>query len=427
MSLNINLIKRVIADQKEEIQLKKSKKFIKRDKLDFAKKYLDEPIVKVITGVRRCGKSTFCHQLLIDKNYAYLNFDDERLYGIKSADLDMILETLLVEFPNSNYILFDEIQNVDGWELFINRLLRLDYNIVLTGSNSKMLSKELATHLTGRHIQIELYPFSFLEFLDLQSFDFKKLNNMSTKNISDLRIQLQNYIDYGGFPEIINFDNRKIYLRDLFDKIILRDIVERYKIREIASLKELAVLMLNYFSSLITYNKLKNILNLSSVNTVKDFAIYLEETYLLLFLSSFSYKMKDEIKKPKKVYSIDTGMTKSLDTSLSRNIGRLYENIVFLHETRNGSNLNFYNEGNFEIDFLVKDNNKVIKLIQVSLDIDEKSKFDREINSLIKGAKLLNCDDLTLINENKDTIVEIDNYKIKIVPLWKYLINSDKL
>lgn len=181
--------------------------------------------------------------------------------------------------------------------------------------------------------------------------------------------------------------------------------------------------MINYFSSLFTYNKLKNSLNFASTNTVKEFLNYLEETYLLQYLSNYSFKIKDEFRKPKKVYSIDTGMTKSLDTSLSPNIGTIYENIVFLNEKRNGSEISFFSNDNFEIDFVIKENNKVVKLIQVSKDIYENNTYKREIKSLINGSKLFHCNNLYLISESIEDSIVIDDSTINIIPLWKYLLS----
>jgi predicted AAA+ superfamily ATPase len=269
--MNRETLKRVISDQKEELGFISSKHLIKREKLDYAKKMLSEPLVKVITGVRRSGKSTFCHQLLEGKNYSYFNFDDERLAGLSAEDLNVILEELLIENNKPDYLLFDEIQNVPSWELFINRLLRQNYNIIVTGSNGKMLSRELATHLTGRHYQIELYPFSFSEYLDYHKVNSHLNSIKSTKKIAEIKSFFGKYISEGGFPENMNLQFQKLYLRELFDKILIRDIVQRYEIRDLSSLKELGITLLNYFSSLFTYNKLKNSLNFKSVNTVKEY------------------------------------------------------------------------------------------------------------------------------------------------------------
>jgi uncharacterized protein len=420
--MNNDLLKRVIADQADEIKQRKNLDLIERESMDFARGFLNENIIKVVTGVRRCGKSTFCHQLLGNTNYAYLNFDDERLIGLRPEDLDKLLETLLIEFPNPDYLLFDEIQNVDGWELFVNRLSRQGANIILTGSNSKMLSRELATHLTGRHIQIELFPFSFSEFLrhHLEIIDMKTV--FSTKKISRIRKLLQLYTLYGGFPEMKNLENKQRYVRDLYDKIILRDIVERYKVRDVSTLKEMSILLLNYFSSLFTYNKLCNSLGMGSVNTVKEFAGYLEDTYLLGYVSKHSFKIKEELRSPKKAYIIDSGLLSALGTSLSPNTGRIMENIVYLHERRKGNRINYFSDGKCEVDFVTIDEKNDITLIQVAKDISSITTLQRETNALIKAVEKIKAGKLMIINEDIENTIETSGCIIEIVPLWKYLL-----
>jgi len=420
--MNEQIIKRVLADQVEELKIRKNIKLVERDVFSYAKKFLDEKIIKVITGVRRCGKSTFCHQLLEGQNYGYLNFDDERLMGLEANDLDQILENILVVYPKAQYFLFDEIQNVYGWELFVNRLMRQGYNIVLTGSNSKMLSRELATHLTGRSIQIELFPFSFREYLKLKNEKYDKNQFNSTKKIAKIRLLLNEYIEYGGFPEINILENKNKYLRELFEKIIFRDIVERYKIRDITTLKELGLTMINYFSSLFTYNKLSNSLQINSVNTVKEYLSYLEETYLICYLQKHSFKIKEEIRNSRKVYSIDTGLINALSTSLSKNYGRKIENIVFLNEKRKENRINYYSDGKCEVDFLITNQKNEITLIQVAQDITAERTFKREIDSLLKANKTLNPKRLMIINETKEDEIKIDGNEIEIIPLWKYLL-----
>lgn len=420
--MNQTTLKRVVSDQSEELQMQKVKHFVKRELLPFAANFLDEKIIKVITGVRRSGKSTFCRQLLEGKNFAYLNFDDERLIGFTAEDFDRTLELLNIEYPEFEYIFFDEIQNIAGWELFVNRLQRQGYNIVLTGSNSKMLSRELATHLTGRHIQLELMPFSFKEFLVSRNFNFGEKNSYSTRQIGQLNLLLNEFTNFGGFPEIKNLENKKYYLRDLFDKILLRDIVERHKIREINSLKELAITLLNYYSSLFTYNKLSNSLQITSVNSVREFTGFFEDTYLMAYLTKFSHKIQEEIRSPRKIYCVDTGLINALGTSLSPNIGRKMENLVYLHERRKGNKINYFNDGKSEVDFVITNEKNEVTLIQVSKDLSDSETLKRELNALERAAKSLQPEKMYIINENKDEVVRLSFGEIELVPLWLYLL-----
>lgn len=421
--MNINLLNSVIADQKEELAYRKNNAYIKRELYDYAFPFLSESIIKVVTGVRRCGKSTFCHQLLENKKYAYLNFDDERLINIKSEDLNSILEHLLTEYPEPEYLFFDEIQNIPNWELFINRLNRQGYNIVLTGSNSKMLSRELATHLTGRHFQIELFPFSFREYLTLNNVKIDNPSKLTTQQKAQVQTYLKEYFIYGGFPEIKNNLNKKRYLRDLFDKIILRDIVERFKIRDISALKESAILLQNYFASLVTYNRIANILNFKSVNTVKEYSSYFEETYLLNFSHKHSFKLSEVLKSPRKVYSIDLGMITALSTSMTENIGRKMENLVYLNERRKSRNINYLSSENAEIDIVVTDSENNVSLIQVADNITNIDTFNREISAFNKFKNVFKNSKMILINDNLEDNYKKDDLNIEILPLWKYLLS----
>lgn len=422
--MNSRAIKRVIADQAEELDALKNENLVERDILPETQKLLGESVAKVVTGVRRCGKSTLCRQLLDGKSYAYLNFDDERLLSLKSDKLNDVFELLLMEYPEPDYFFFDEIQNVAGWELFVNRLIRQGSNVVITGSNSKMLSRELATHLTGRHVQIELFPFSFIEFLKLKNADVGADKPFSTKRIAAVRAYLDEYIEYGGFPEIKLIENKRRYVRDLFDKIVLRDIVERYEVRDVAAMKELAVLMINYFSSLFTYNKLSSSLRISSANTVREFLSYFEETYLLNYARKFSYKTKEELRSPRKCYCVDTGFITTMGTSLSPNYGRKMENVVFVNEKRKGARINYYSDGASEVDFIVKDENGELKLIQVSKDISDAKTFDRETKALGKALKTVKAKKALLITESAEDEIKIDGDTIDIIPLWKYLLSD---
>ena len=422
--MNIIQIKRVIADHREELESIRNTEYVQREKLEYVRTLLDEKIVKVISGPRRSGKSIFCHQLLKDKNYAYINFDDERLIATKAEDLDQIYAELLIEYSNPDYFLFDEIQNITGWELFVNRLNRNSVNLIITGSNSKMLSKELATHLTGRHFQIEIFPFSFAEYLLARGEKIDVSKSLSTKSIASLRSYLNDYIVYGGFPEIKNIKLQKLYLRELFEKIILKDIVERYNIREIQVIKELAVLMLNYYSSLFTYNKICNLLNCKSVNTVKDYAGYLEETYLMFYVNKQSFKIQEELRSPRKIYSIDTGMINALSTSMSPNTGKKLENLVYLAERRKGNRINYYSDDTCEVDFVSYNENNEITLIQVAQDISDTNTYNREVKALTHTAKKLLPHSMVIITENTEDTLNIDGNIINIIPVWKYLLTK---
>lgn len=419
------ILSRVIADQSEELSFLSKNNYIERDILPTAKRFIDEKLIKVITGVRRCGKSSLCLQLLNKSNFSYFNFDDERLLTLQSDDLDLVFEQLLKINPKTEYFFFDEIQNVNGWELFVNRLQRQGYNIIITGSNSKMLSRELTTHLTGRYVQFEVYPFSFKEFLKQHNIKIPNSSKLSTKIISEINFHLNLYLQIGGFPETAKLENKKRYLRDLFDTIILKDIVQRFKIREIIALKETALQLINNYGNLYTLNRIKNNLNLSSINTVKDFINYLEEAYLLFSTSKYSNKFHETIRSAKKSYCIDTGFANSLSSQLTDNFGRLMENIVYLQLKRDFIDISYLSTNNFEIDFVVNKGDKKITLIQVAHDISNKDTLERELKAFKLSKNIIQNVDYFLINESIDDEIIHDGMQIKIIPLWKFLLNLE--
>jgi len=372
-------------------------------------------------GVRRCGKSVLAHQLLKGKIYGYVNFDDERLIGAKTGNLNDFLEVLKEIEPEFRYLLLDEVQNVEGWELFVNRLKRRGYNVVITGSNSKLLSKELATHLTGRHYSITLFSFSFREFLSYRGFSIKENDFYITEKKAGIKKALEEYLTLGGFPEVYKVEAKGNYLRELFDKIITRDIISRYNVKYVKDIKEIALYSVSNFSSPITYHKVKNIFEVKSVHTIKNYLNYLEEAYLIFQLKPFSFKLKEQIKQRRKIYCIDTGLINALVPKTTRDYGKLMENLIFLELKRKNKEVYFYYQPSYEIDFLVREGLKIKQLIQVCFSIKDGATRKREIKSLLKASRKLKCDDLVIITWDEEEDEKVDSKIIKIIPLWKWL------
>lgn len=416
------LIKQILLEQREEIKKIFQGKIIEREKGEELKTWLKDDLIKVITGVRRCGKSVLAHQVLKEKDYGYVNFDDERLIGVKTQDLNSFLEVLKEINPYFNHLLLDEIQNVPGWELFVNRLKRNGYNLVITGSNSKLLSRELSSHLTGRHIAFELYPFSFIEFLDYKNFIFSKNDLYLTEKRAIIKRLFDEYLNLGGLPESYKLQAKSQYLRDLYDKIITRDVVSRYKIKYIKDLKEISLYLVSNFAAKITYHKLKNIFEMGSVHTVKNYLDYLEEAYLIFQLDLFSFKPKKRIRHGKKIFSIDSALINSVSAQFSSNLGRMMENLVFLQLRRKGKNIYFYDDYIYEVDFVVKDGLAVKQLIQVCFDLSNFETKKREIRALTKASQELGCKNLLIItwDEEKEEICE--GKRVNFIPLWQWLL-----
>jgi len=425
-------IKQVIIDQKKGLEsYTKKERIIERELLKEYKKNILSNLIKVIQGIRRCGKSTLAYQLLQEKNFAYANFDDERLASLETEDMNRVLETFYEVYGKFRFILLDEIQNIYGWELFVNRLQRQGFNIVITGSNAKLLSKELATHLTGRHIPLELFPFSFKEFLRYYGIEFD-IKLLSTEERGLIKNRLNTYIQTGGFPEALkeNIDI-KSYLLSLYSTIINKDVVLRNRVKYTKTLKDISNYLISNYSCQMSFNKLKNIFAIKSIHTALNYVSFLEEAYLFFFLKRISSKYKESLIANRKVYVIDTGLINALNIKFSQDKGKLYENIVALELLRKkalGNREIYYWQDIYkkEVDFVIKEGLKIKQLIQVCYDISDLETRKRETKALLSASSELKCKNLLIITENKEAEEKIEWFgikrKVKFVPLWKWLL-----
>lgn len=421
------MIKDTILEQKMEKEKILSGDYIFREKIPFAQKFLNQDLIKVIMGPRRAGKSIFCFLLLKNKKFAYLNFDDENLLKIKNND--DIIKLILEIYDKPDFILFDEIQNLKNWELFVNKLSRRGFNLIITGSNSKLLSKEFGTALTGRHIPIEIHPFSFKEFLKTKNVKFKK----ELQKTSEAKGQFLNYLDKylrnGGFPEIITKDiDPKIYLETLFDSILLKDIVKRHSVKLTQKLYDLSSYMVANFSSEFSFTSLRKKLDFNSTNTVQKYIKYLEESYLMFSLNKFDFKIKKQIKAKKKCYIIDNGFIQAKSFQFSQNTGKLMENLVFNEIIRRDYKWNqdlFYykTRNNKEVDFVLRKNAKIEALIQSCYNTNDAKTNKRETNALIEASEELNCDNLLIITWDEKREKCVKGKKINFIPLGEWLLS----
>jgi uncharacterized protein len=422
-ALSQEALRQVVIEQQEEIARFRTFSIVAREKTKQILSVIDKNWIKVIIGIRRCGKSMLGHLALKDKVYGYINFDDERLIGLSAADLNKMLQFLLEVNPEFKFLFFDEIQNIEGWELFVNRLQRQGYNILITGSNSKLLSKELATHLTGRYALIELTPFSFREFLIARDFKWTTMSLHKTQDKALLYTLLDEYIHIGGFPDMVIGGYDASYLRELYDKIISRDITYRYRIKYSKTLKEMAIYSHANLGSRLTFHKIKNIFEVSSIHTVKNYFQYLMDAYLVFLMNAFSYKYKQQIKQPKKVYTIDNGLSAAVSPKFSENRGAALENLVFQELTRRGDDFSYYATSDFEVDFVIHRNREVSSLIQVALSLEDPDTLKREVKALIKGAGDLHCKHLTIITWDEELTHEASGLQIEVIPIWKWLLD----
>ena len=411
-------IKEIITLQKREIEVKLKEKYIERNQ----ELKLDNDLIKVIIGPRRAGKSFFALHFLNKKgNFGYVNFDDEKLTEVSNYD-EIITATNSI-YNNPEFILFDEIQNLPKWELFANRLQRQGHNLIITGSNSNLLSKELSTHLTGRHLLTNIFPFSFKEYL---KFEDKELTDTETKE------KLSKYLLSGGYPEILSKKvELKEYLSLLFNSILYKDIIKRYKIRNPKQIEDLATYLISNIANEYSYNSLAKIGKIKSSHTIEKYLSYLEESFILFSLSRFSYKVNEQLSSNKKIYCIDNGFIQAKSFKASPDLGKLYENIVACklkkQEVDEKIRLFYWkNQQQEEVDFVIKESLKVKQLIQICFNIDNLETKNREIRALIKAGKELKCSDLLIITEDTEKEEKEewfgDKATITYVPLWKWLL-----
>ena len=382
----------IIRDQLDEITLKKS-------------------FAIIISGIRRCGKSTLLNQILRKQGkFYYLNLEDPRLEGFELVDFNKADEIFHELYGDGGVYFFDEIQNIEKWEKFIRFLADRKNKIVITGSNASLLSRELGTRLTGRHINYELFPFSYSEFLKISN---KKAGEESYGE----------YLYKGGFPEFLK-DGDITLLNGLLKDVLIRDIVSRFGIKNISILNKLAIYLISNVGKEFSYNSLKKMLEVKSVQSIIDYISYLEDSYLIFSVPKFSYSFKKQQVNPKKIYSIDNGLSYSNSVSFSKDKGKMLENNVFISLRRRYKEI-FYFQKNKECDFIIKEKDKVIRAIQVCYDFNNENK-DREIKGLLEAMDELGLKEGLILTYNQEDKFNIENKKVIIKPVWKWLTENAK-
>ena len=425
--MKISDIEKVLLEQQDELEALEGEVLIQRPEEDLIN--LNSKLAQVVIGVRRSGKSTLCFNALrkAGVHYAYANFDDERLEELETKDLDNVLQTLYKIYGKFDYLFLDEIQNIDGWPLFVNRLLRQKIHIIITGSNAKLLSTELATHLTGRHHKIELFPFSFKDWCTIKEVDYTRL---TTKNKGLLSKAYEEYFRQGGFPELVSGEeNPKEYISTLIDNIISQDIKKRYKIRNIDALKRLTHHILNETPTLIVKDTLQKIIGIKSERTLGNYLMYLNQTYLISTISKYSSRSRERSRNEKS-YAIDVSFMDKRENAFSgENLGWRLETIVYLELLRRKAgtenDIYYYQGRSAEADFVVCDGNKTLAVYQVSYDISNDKTRKREIKGCIAGAKATKCNNLFLITDHESEVIEEDRYTIQVVPIWEWLTREE--
>jgi len=414
-------MKTIVLNQRKERDELLSRPYLTRRSNHDEDMLLNSHLIKLITGPRRVGKSTQALLMLRDKNFAYLNFDSQQL--LDAWDANLVMRMLDDVYPGYDYLLLDEVQNLEGWDMWVSELYRIGKNLVITGSNAKMLSSEMATVLTGKYLQVEMLPFSLEEFFDWNKLE---LHNLKPEQDAECKVLTDDYMRNGGYPEVVA--SRQLvrsYLDTLFDSIVWKDVAKRHNVRNITDLNNLAMYLVSNFCNLLSANELSKELGFSSVNTTKKFMDYLHEPYLFYYLSRYNNKLKLMKKAPRKVYVVDNGFVAAKAFSLSENLGRLLENQVFIELIRQGydseKTMFYYRSRNDkEVDFVLRKGTRVERLVQVCYDLSSPKTEKREVDSIVECAGELKCDNLTIVTKEDERTIKKDGYTIKVLPISKF-------
>jgi len=397
---------------------------IEREKLVAVQQAAPLPHAVIISGLRRVGKSTLLAQMahhLGQEAFYYINFEDDRFLGFKADDADVLYQLLIEVFGERKIAMIDEIQNVPGWEHFVRRLMDLGMKFYITGSNASLLSRELGTRLTGRYVPIDLFPFSFLEYLKFRSAPVPDVMHMTTIERAGLNAAMNTYLQSGGIPDALKYPELPL-LRTLYDDVLYRDIATRYHIDSVAALKEMAFYLISHPASLISFNKLKEQLKLGSVNTISNYIDYMENSWLVFTLNLYDFSLKRQQIAPKKIYCIDTGLSNAVGFNFSPNTGKLLENLVFLTLRQQTRDLYYYTTpGGYEVDFYLPEKQQ---LIQVTQHLENSATREREFRALEDAIKGVHASCALILAEANENAFEINGIPVEIRSTAEWLVEQ---
>ena len=405
-------LKQILVEQRETILQRDAG--IERTILKFIEKKAKLPHAVVLTGLRRSGKSTLLRQLIKkhygDKDFYYISFEDERLFNFKAEDFNIIYEALVELFGERKTFFIDEIQNITNFESFVRRFFDAGFKFFITGSSAKLLSKEIGTKLTGRHVDIIVKPFSFEEFLVFNNFKLDKQAIFKINTRAEIKKYFAEFLISGGMPEYVQYQDPEILTR-VYEDIIIKDIAARYKIENIKELKELYQYLITTASQRFSYNSLKKFIKINSANTIKKYVDYLEETYFAKTINKFDYSFKKQIMNDKKFYVLDNGFVGVLSKKITKDHGWLLENLVF--NCLNKEYDVFYYSGERKCDFLTVKNKTVIQAIQVCDDLNTENR-DREAAGLTEAMKKFKLQEGLLLTNDQEEKIKIGRKKILV-------------
>lgn len=420
--INKDFIKSLLKEQKEK--LLKRLTGIEREALNEGEGKLKLPHVTIITGIRRCGKSTLLSQIIKKHfsatNYYYINFDDERWVGFEAKDFNQVYEALLELFGEAKTFFIDEIQNIKGFELFVRRFYDDGFKFIVTGSNSDLLSSELGSRLTGRYVSINLFPFSFLEFCELKEKRFPQNKVFTTAEKVIFYQQFETYLFSGGMPEYLIYENDDS-LKQTYQDLLIKDVAIRFNISNISPLRELYIYLITNFSKRYNYSSLSKRTSIHSSSTIINYINYLEQTFFAVQVLKFDFSIQKTQKNEKKLYIVDNGFIHLLSQSFTADKGRLFENLVFnyLHKKYEI----FYYSNKKECDFICTSSRKVIAAVQVCYDLNSNN-FERETTGLIEAMVYCGLKKGYILTLENNEELSIEGLNIMVLPAWKWIFES---
>jgi predicted AAA+ superfamily ATPase len=382
------------------------------------------PHAVIISGLRRAGKSTLLAQMahrLGQEQFYYLNFEDDRFINFQAEDFNDLYQALVEVFGQRKIFIIDEIQNTSGWEHFVRRFMDQGFKFYITGSNAALLSRELGTRLTGRYIPVELFPFSFKEFLAFRNDPIPDIGRKTTVETAQLRRSLDDYLRLGGIPDALKYPQMPL-LRTLYDDVIYRDIATRYRIEAVSALKELAFTLMSNPSDLVSFNKLKERFRLGSVNTIKNYISYMENSWLIFTLNIYDYSIKRQQIAPKKIYGIDLGLINSVGFQFSPNTGKLLENLVFLALRQQTSQIFYYTSPeDYQVDFYLPESRQ---LIQVTQHMNNPATREREFRAIKAATQQIKVEQTLILSENNEGKQLFDGIEVEIHSIAEWLLDQ---
>ena len=419
-----DLLKQIILEQ-QEILHAPNKRYVQRY---IADEWLQTSEILIISGIRRCGKSVLMQQIrdrLVEKDF-FFNFDDERLANFKLDDFQKLQECFVELFGEQHTYYFDEIQNIAGWERFVRRLYNAGNKIIITGSNARMLSRELGTHLTGRYIQVEIYPFSFQEYLAMNEIPVNAKTLYTTTGRATMVKSFVKYMECGGFPKFLQ-DGSVSYLTSLYESIIYRDILTRNGLTNEKEMLEMMFYLASNATKRVTYSSLGKVVGIQHPDTIKNYLEYIQQTYLISQLFRYDPSVKKQMMSPKKIYFVDNAIIKRIGFNATENNGVFLENLVFIELKRRGWDVYYYADKK-ECDVIVRKGLHISDAYQVTLKMDSPQTREREIAGVREAMQAYSLSKGYILTfEGKETINFDDGTIVEVIPVWEWILQYKPL